>query len=267
MELCSLRSGSTGNAILARTEKTKILIDCGISGKAALGCLACLDIDPNEIAAVLVTHEHSDHTKGIGILARKLQIPIYASGGTWRAMADSLGRIEDGWIKVFRVGDEFEIGDIGVRAFEIPHDAAEPVGYCLSGEGKQAAVATDMGEIWDSVAENLAGCETVLLESNHDVHMLEMGHYPYPLKQRVKGQRGHLSNEQAGRLAVKLAQNGTSQILLGHLSQENNYPQLAYQTVKNELESNGIKVGKDVWLGIARRDAVSTICGKEEETA
>ncbi len=259
MELCSLRSGSTGNAILAQTEQTKILIDCGISGKAALSCLACLDIDPNEIAAVLVTHEHSDHVKGIGILARKLKIPIYANAGTWRAMVGMLGKIQEEWIKVFEVGTEFEIGDIAVRAFAIPHDAAAPVGYCLSGEGGQAAVATDMGEIWDSVVDNLAGCQTVLLESNHDVHMLEMGGYPYPLKQRVKGPRGHLSNEQAGQIAVRLVRQGTMRILLGHLSRENNYPQLAYQTVKNELEANGILVGRDVWLGVAERDAVSQI--------
>nr|QGT51208.1 MBL fold metallo-hydrolase [uncultured Firmicutes bacterium] len=265
MELCSLRSGSTGNAILAQTGKTKILIDCGISGKAVLGCLACLDIDPNEISAVLVTHEHSDHVKGIGILARKLKIPIYANTGTWKAMYGSLGKIEDEWVKVFATGTEFEIGDIGVRAFDIPHDAAEPVGYCLCGEGKQVAVATDMGEIWENVTNALAGSRTVLLESNHDVHMLEMGGYPYPLKQRVKGQRGHLSNEQAGQLAVKLVQSGTTQILLGHLSQENNYPQLAYQTVKNELEANGIQAGKDVWLGVAQRDAISRIGAESEE--
>lgn len=267
MELCSLRSGSTGNAILARTEKTKILIDCGISGKAAFSCLARLDIDPNEIAGVLVTHEHSDHTKGIGILARKLQIPIYANAETWKAMIGSLGKIDDAWIKVFATGQEFEIGDIGVRPFAIPHDAAEPVGYCFDGNGTRAAVATDMGEIWEDVADTLSGCEKVLLESNHDVHMLETGSYPYLLKQRVKGQRGHLSNEQAGQLAVKLAQSGTRQILLGHLSRENNYPQLAYQTVKNELESDGIRVGKDIWLGVAQRDEISMICEEREETA
>lgn len=259
MELCSLRSGSTGNAILAGTEKTKILIDCGISGKAVLSSLAELAVNPGEISAILVTHEHSDHIKGVGILARKLEIPIYASPGTWKAMYRELGKIREEWIKVFDVNGQFEIGDIGVKPFPIPHDAAQPVGYSLFGDGQKVSVATDMGEVRDEVAAALAGSATVLLEANHDVHMLEAGGYPYPLKRRVKGSLGHLSNEQAGEMARRLLEGGTTQILLGHLSRENNYPELAFQTVKNILESCGATVGKDLLLNVASRDTVSEI--------
>ncbi len=258
MNFCSLRSSSGGNSEVAFTDKTKILIDCGISGKAALCCLADINIAPNELSAIVVTHEHTDHVRGVGVLCRKLHIPIYASEGTWYAMEHEIGAIPEECIRVFSETD-FEIGDIAVHPFKIPHDAAEPCGYAFSADTGSAAVATDMGCIDEGVLDALSGCETVLLEANHDFNMLTMGSYPFPLKNRIKGRLGHLSNDDAAKMAAELARRGTKNILLGHLSRENNYPPLAYNTVKNVLESEGAEVGRDVMLGVAARDRVTAV--------
>lgn len=256
MNLCSLRSSSRGNSAVAFTDKTKILVDCGISGKTALSCLADINIQPNEINAIVVTHEHIDHIRGVGIMCRKLHIPIYASEGTWYAMEREIGTVPTECIRVFSRVD-FEIGDIAVHPFEIPHDAAEPYGYAFSAKSGSAAVATDMGCVDSEVLDALSGCDTVLLEANHDANMLSMGSYPPALKNRIRGERGHLSNDDAGRIAAELVCSGTKRILLGHLSQENNYPPLAYNTVKNALEHKDIQLGHDVVLDVAKRDEIS----------
>lgn len=259
MNLCSLRSSSKGNAILVHNDKTKILIDCGISGKMAEKALLEAGISPLEISAVLITHEHSDHIKGVGIMTRRYNIPVYANEKTWEQMSSVIGNVSDENINIIKNYEEFEVGNIGIKSFEIPHDAADPVGYSFFCNNKKISVATDIGILKKSLFTALNKSNTVLLESNHDINMLEIGSYPLPLKQRIRGELGHLSNDDAGKAAEFLVRMGTENIMLGHLSQENNYPLLAKQTVENILAEADIKVGTDVNLKVAMRENVSFI--------
>ncbi len=252
MKLYPLKSGSKGNSCLVYTESTKILVDCGISGKAVKDSMSKVGISPEELDGIVVTHEHSDHIKGLGIMMRRYGIPVYANAPTWAAvMTNDLGKLNDEHIRIFEGTEPFSIGDIRVCPFRIPHDAACPVGYKFDDGREQSAVATDMGTLTEEVMENISGCKVVLLEANHDIDMLEAGKYPYPLKRRIKGRLGHLSNEDAGLGAELLATAGTESIILGHLSEENNYPQLAFETVKEALSRVGITVGKDIRLSVA----------------
>lgn len=256
---CSLYSGSSGNAIFVAGESGKILIDCGVSGKRIAASLTHIGIDPSEIDAILVTHEHRDHICGVGVMSRRYNIPIYANENTWIGMENIIGKISADNQKVFDTGRDFYIKDICVRPFAIPHDAAEPVGYNFYINNKKVTLATDIGHINKELLTCLEGSEMILIESNHDVEMLKAGSYPYPLKQRILSDKGHLSNETAGKLAAYLASVGTTKVLLGHLSKENNFPQLAYQTVYNALEEKNIKVGKDLLLDVVDREKVSKI--------
>jgi len=259
LQICSLRSGSRGNAVLVFTEKTKILVDCGISGKNVESCLSDIDVSPRDLDAILVTHEHSDHTHSVGVMSRRYDLPIYANTATFIAMLDKIGNVAESNQKTFKNGAEFEIGDIAVQPFEIPHDAADPVGYAFFNGAKKAAVATDMGHISDTAVAALANSDMVLLEANHDLNMLDVCRYPAFLKRRIKSDLGHLSNEAAAKLAVQLTLSGTRQILLGHLSDENNHPDLAYETVNGILKSNDISVGSDIILDVATRMETSRI--------
>lgn len=259
MNLCSLRSSSSGNAILVYNQKTKILTDCGISGKIAENALIEAGISPLEISALLVTHEHIDHIKGVGILSRRYNIPIFANEKTWNEMHGIIGNIDEKDIKIIKNYEDFEIGDIGVKSFEIPHDAADPVGYSFFSDNKKISVATDIGVLKKSLFSAIQKSDIVLLESNHDINMLDIGSYPFPLKQRIKSDIGHLSNDDAGKAAEFLVRMGTENIMLGHLSKENNYPLLAFKTVENILNNADIKVGKDVKLKVAGRDEISFI--------
>ncbi|MDK2801022.1 MAG: hypothetical protein PWQ70_2641 [Clostridiales bacterium] len=256
---CSLFSGSSGNAIYIANENTKILIDSGVSGKRIAASLASIGIDAAEIDAVLVTHEHRDHSHGVGILSRRYNIPIYANENTWAGMEKDIGNIKIENMKKFDTHSEFYIKDICIHPFAIPHDAAEPVGYNFYIDDTKVTLATDIGHVNKELISYLEGSHMILLESNHDVEMLKCGSYPYYLKQRILGEKGHLSNELAGELAAYLAVKGTTRFLLGHLSKENNFPQLAYQTVYNAFESRKIKVGKDVLLDVAERERVSKV--------
>ena len=259
LHICSLRSGSRGNAVLIFTEKTKILVDCGISGKSVESCLSEIDISPREIDAILVTHEHTDHTNAVGIMSRRYNLPIFANNATFIAMLDKIGNINDDNVKTFRDNSPFEIGDIAVSPFSIPHDAADPVGYSFHSGANKVSLATDMGHLSDDALSALQHSDTVLLEANHDLNMLDMCRYPAYLKKRIKSDTGHLSNDAAAQLAVLLALSGTRQILLGHLSDENNNPHLAYETVNAILKSNNINVGTDIFLDVATRYETSQV--------
>ncbi len=235
LNLCPLRSSSKGNAAIVFNKNTRILVDCGISGRALEECLATAGIGGDSIDAVVVTHEHSDHIKGIGIISRRYNIPVYANAGTWRAMRASIGGIADDNIRTFETGAGFCINDIEVCAYPVSHDAAEPVGYAFLYKGEKVALATDMGILTDTVIDAVCGSHTALIEANYDINMLEIGSYPYELKCRIKSAAGHLDNCDSARLARLLAENGTSKIILGHLSEENNYPPLAFETVREAL--------------------------------
>ncbi len=248
----SISSGSRGNAVLVSSKKTNILIDCGLSGKKLAQGLALMDMTVQDLDAVLVTHEHSDHICGVGIAARMADAKVYANGPTWEAMEAGIGTLPEKNMLVFDTGREFEIGDIGIQSFHTPHDAAWSVGYTLEAEGKKVAIATDMGHITDAARTALTGCDAVMLESNHDLNMLQNGRYPLPLKRRILSEVGHLSNPDCAAFAVELVKNGTTALALSHLSEDNNLPQLAYRESYLALQEAGIDPEKDVQLSVAK---------------
>ena len=260
MNLCSIASGSSGNCIYTGTEKAGILIDAGISAKRIEQGLASIDRNIKEMKGIFISHEHSDHIKGIGVLARKYQIPIYGTKGTIEAIkkTTSLGVIDPELFHVIRPEEDVCIEDLVVKPFRISHDAAEPVAYRMECGKKSAAVATDFGFFNREVVDKLQNLDVLLLESNHDVHMLQVGSYPYQLKRRILGDRGHLSNEAAGKLLCHLLHDDLKAVFLGHLSKENNYDELAFETVKLEIHLGSEKYEpEDFLIEVAAREAVS----------
>lgn len=259
IKFCSLFSGSSGNALYICTQRTKILIDAGLSAKKVINALCSIGETPSELSAILVTHEHSDHIKGAGIISRKFNTPIYANKNTWQSMEKSLGPVSENNKVCFDNGCDFEIGDITVKAFSIPHDASDPVGFNFFVGGKKITTATDIGHINRELLGYLEESEFLLIESNHDIEMLKVGPYPWHLKKRIMGERGHLSNEMAGKVVAYLAEKGTRKFMLGHLSRENNFPELAFQTVSNTLNEKKIEIGKDILLDVVLRDRTSRV--------
>lgn len=261
MDFCSISSGSSGNCIFAGTDRTGILIDAGISGKRVEEGLNSIGRKGAEMQGILVTHEHSDHIKGLGVLARRHHLPIYATPGTIREIKKSgLGKIEEELFREIHADEVFSIGDLTVEPFAISHDAAEPVAYRVTDGKCSVAVCTDLGVYTDYTVRHLRDLDAVLLEANHDVNMLQVGAYPYYLKQRILGERGHLSNETAGRLLCEILNDHLKGIFLGHLSKENNYEALAYETVCAEvtLGDNPYKAS-DFPIMVAHRDVPSEL--------
>ncbi len=249
----SLYSGSSGNAVLIKNGSTSLLVDAGLSGITILSALKEIGEDPKSIAAILITHEHSDHIQGAGIMSRKLDIPVYANAKTWDAMSYTLGNVALKNIKTFKTGKDFEIESIGIKPFKTPHDAVESVGYSFFADGEKVTMATDLGHVFDGFFDEIRDCNTVLIEANHDVEMLRTGPYPWPLKKRVMSEVGHLSNECAGEVVLHAAQNGCENFLLGHLSRDNNFPELAHLTVCNALRENGVDPDKDLNISVLKR--------------
>lgn len=260
MKLCSIASGSSGNCICVGSEHTTLLIDAGISGKRIEAGLNEINMTTRDVDGILITHEHSDHVKGLGVLARKYGIPIYTTKGTKDAILEtsSIGKIDASLFREINADQALMIGDLQVDPFAIYHDAAQPVGYRIAHEEHAVAVATDMGHYDDYIVEHLKNLDVLLLESNHDVNMLQVGSYPYYLKRRILGERGHLSNESAGQLLCKVLHDKIKTILLGHLSRENNYEALAYETVCAEITmgDNPYKAS-DFQISVAHRDRPS----------
>lgn len=250
LEITTLFSGSSGNAVLVDNGQDALLIDSGISGKRLAASFSSEEL--SRLGAILVTHEHMDHVSGLGVAARKFRLPVYATKGTLDALPSSLGALPEA--VTVTPGEAFTVGSITVQAFTIPHDAAQPVGYRLKDADSEAAVATDMGYMNRRLLRNLLGCRTVLLESNHDLKMLAEGPYPYYLKERIAGEKGHLSNRTAAISAVLLAEYGTEKLLLGHLSQENNTPAKALSYTTRALTERGVRVGETILVGVARRE-------------
>ncbi len=252
LHISVLASGSSGNSILVSTDHHRILVDVGLSGKRISELLAQVGVRGEEIDAILITHEHVDHIRGAGILSRRFNIPVFANEATWSAMAADLGKITETNCQVF--AGAFSLGTLDIQPFGIPHDAADPTGYVIRAGKDQVGIATDMGHVTEEVLTALRGVSHVVLESNHDLEMLKYGRYPWSLKQRIMSEVGHLSNDDAGDCVVKLAQFCATCIYLAHLSKDNNIPELAYLTVKNTLEGNGLVLGKDVRLEYTFRD-------------
>ena len=244
---CSLYSGSSGNSLFVQTSHTKILIDAGESAKKIEEALSLIGVNSSELDAILVTHEHSDHVKGLGTLSKKYHIPVYANQKTWDAMPEQASKIADVQKKCFSPSDKFEIGDLKVHPFQIPHDAANPCGFNFFCENKKISIATDIGHMTSDIIHTLEDSCFILLESNYDPNILKCSRYPYPLKMRIAGPNGHLPNQEAGKTISHLVHSGLQQVMLGHLSKENNFPELAYKTVIDELienkcSDNGIRV-------------------------
>ena len=252
-----LFSGSSGNAIYVGCDDAHLLVDAGMSGSRVTGELMRMGVDPRSLNAILVTHEHIDHIKGIGILSRKYDLPVFATEGTWQGMYGKIGAIAEKNRVLFEPGEDFFIGPIDVTPFSTPHDANQSVGYSFVLHGAKLSIATDLGCIKDSWMKYVMGSDAVILESNYDPDMLSAGPYPYELKKRIRSRHGHLSNDDAGRVAVDLVRGGTRQIILGHLSQENNFPELAMRSCELTLQMAGFEPHVDAALYIARRDGAT----------
>jgi len=257
---CPLFSGSSGNALFVQYGNTRLLIDAGKPGRQIEDALRLIGVSAESLSAVLITHEHSDHIHGAGILARKYRLPVYATAETWKAMEGKLGKIPPGVRHEFFVGQEFCLGELGVSPFSIPHDAADPVGYRLWGGPVSIATATDLGHFSRDVFDRIRGSDLVLLESNHDPDLLRANpHYSQALKSRILGSKGHLSNEACSEALLHLIAAGTRNVILGHLSGENNNPALARRVSVSALEREGIRPDADVRLKVALRDEVGEV--------
>lgn len=254
-KFCSLYSGSSGNCSLVQTDSTKILIDAGKSCKKIIDALNSIKINPAEISAIIVTHEHTDHTTGLGNFSKKFNIPVYANKETWDAMENQKEKIDKNNINFFTF-DQFEIGDIKIKPFPIPHDAANPCAFSLYHNKKKMSIATDLGHFNKEIITNLENSSFILLESNYEPEILKCSPYPYMLKERIKGPYGHLSNTDAGKAISYLTMHGLKNVMLGHLSIQNNFPELAYKTVVNELIENNASENI-VSLEVASRHEVS----------
>ena len=237
-KFCSLYSGSSGNSLFVENDNAKILVDAGESAKKIVEALNSIQVDVKDIDAILVTHEHKDHIRGLGTLSQKYNIPVYANSETWDAMTDQSDKISDFNKNKFNTNEDFAIKDLVISPFQIPHDAANPCGYNISFKNDKISIVTDLGHITEDILYKLEKSSFVLLESNYETQMLDVSPYPYLLKQRIKGPNGHLSNKVAGETISNLINSGLKTVMLGHLSKENNFPELAYKTVVETLISN-----------------------------
>lgn len=262
MRFASIASSSSGNCLYVGDDNTHILIDAGVSCKAIETGLKELDLKLSDIDAILVTHEHSDHIKGLGVLERKIEIPIYASQGTIEGIMDcsSLGSFNRDCLKSLRDLSSFSIKSLKVNPYEISHDANEPVCYSIESGNKKVAAVTDLGVYTEKLIEELGTLDFILCEANHDVRMLQLGPYTYSLKQRILSDKGHLSNENSGRFISRLLNDNINSIMLGHLSEQNNLPDLAYEAVKVEITMSDTKYdGLDFPIYVAKKNEISNI--------
>jgi len=237
-----LASGSRGNSAIVASARTKILVDAGISCRETFKRMKAVGEDPHSLSAILITHEHSDHVYGLAVLARKLRIPVFLTGATHQAWARSM-RDDDGLypqvdkLELFQAGCRFEVGDIDVMPFTIPHDAIDPVGFTFRSEGVKVGFATDLGRMLENVKDNLRRCDVLVIESNHDIEKLRIGPYPWSVKQRVGSPTGHLSNKKLAEFLSADYDGGASYIVLAHLSELNNHPEIARKEAEDALGS------------------------------
>ncbi len=256
---CSLYSGSSGNSLLVETANTKLLIDAGVSSKRIENALLDINIEPSSLDGILITHEHSDHVQGLGTFSKKFNLPVFVNQETLDAMPKQRDKIASDNIKNFKVTDKFSIGDLDIKPFSIPHDAANPCGFNIWKDDKKISIATDIGHMTNDILKRLEESLFVMLEANYDPEVLRCSSYPFPLKSRIAGPTGHLSNEIAGKTISHLLQSGLKNAMLGHLSKESNFPELAYQTVMDELISNHSFDKNSLGLNVASRDCHSKL--------
>ena len=263
MRLVSIASGSSGNCTYIGSENTHFLVDAGISTKRIEQGLHEIGVKGSDLSGIVITHEHSDHIRGLGLLAKRYEIPVY---GTEETLLELQGKkcLGGEYPKELLVGIrpdvEFSVGEMDILPFSIDHDAANPVAYRFRHGRKQVAVATDLGHYDSYIIDHLQGLDALLIESNHDVNMLQVGPYPYPLKQRILGERGHLSNEASGQLLCRILHDHIKAIVLSHLSKENNLPELAYETVRAEVTMSELPYkGGDFPLYVAKRSELSEV--------
>lgn len=238
-----LSSGSTGNSLYIETNEMKILVDAGLSGKKITGLLGQIDRTPEDLDAILVTHEHRDHIHGVGVLARKYKLDIYANEPTWRAMEPLIGEVSFEQKNIFGMGEIMTLGDLDIESFGVSHDAVSPQFYQFHKNNKSFVVLTDTGYCSDRVRGVIRNADAYLLESNHDPNMLRMGSYPWNTKQRILGDKGHLSNEDGALVASDVIGDKTKRVYLGHLSKENNLKELASMTMTGILKQHDIDAG------------------------
>ena len=251
MRFCPLCSGSSGNATYIEAGNARLLVDAGLSCKRITALLQQVGADPGSLTAILITHEHSDHISGVNILSKKYDLPVYANEACWRRMLPYMPGVAPRNVRVFETDRPFSIDGVTVLPFHGYHDSVAPVGYVIAYREQRVAICTDIGHIDDRILDLLSGCGLVLLEANHDVDMLMAGWYPYPLKQRILSGDGHLCNEDCAKALIELYHRGLRNAILGHLSAENNSPDLAMITVRSMLEQAGI--GEDLHVALARR--------------
>ena len=262
MRMMSIASGSSGNCTFVEHNDTVILVDAGISLKRIEEGLNAAERTGRDISGILITHEHNDHIKGLGVLLRKYDIPVYTTEGTIKGIATcrNMGKYDGSLFREVGKNDIISIGDIEVRFHPISHDAREPVCFSFHAGSSKAVVATDIGCYDDNLSQFLMNSDCMLIEANHDVHMLEVGPYPYELKRRILGEFGHLSNDSSGKLIKSLLNNHIKGLMLGHLSKENNFDELAYETVKQEISDNPFTDDvRDFGLTVAKRDTIGDI--------
>lgn len=258
LDFCSLYSGSSGNSLFIRSENTNILVDAGESAKKIENALSSINVEISSLDAIIVTHEHIDHVKSLGTLAKKYSIPVYATKETWNSMPNQSNKISPNLQKYYTASDAFTIGNLKIDPFSIPHDASNPCGFNIYNENKQISIATDLGHITQDIVDRLEKSSFILLESNYDPEILKFSRYPYYLKKRISGEYGHLSNNDAGKLIALLSTKNLKSVMLGHLSKENNFPELAYKTVVDELINKNFDSSK-LEINVATREAPSKI--------
>ncbi|MNH92323.1 putative metallo-hydrolase YycJ [compost metagenome] len=237
-----LASGSTGNATVVQSGDVKLLIDVGFSAKKMDQMMKERDVAGSELDGIMITHEHSDHIKGLGAFARKYDLPIYANEKTWEALNQQIGAIAEENKIVMDTGTMQDFGTLKVESFGISHDAAEPVGYCFYEGEQKLSLATDLGYMSSKVKEKVVDSDALILETNHDIEMLRMGHYPWSIKRRILGDKGHLSNEAAGEALSEVLSGQTKAVYMAHLSRDHNLMDLARLTVNNIVEDHGISL-------------------------
>ena len=254
LNFCSLYSSSSGNCLFVQSKNTSILIDAGVSVRKIETALDKININPENISGILVTHEHSDHVQSIGNFSSKYNIPVYVNEETWNALPElQKEKISDDNHVHISIDEQFSIGDLEILPFAIPHDAINPCGFNIFHEGKKISIATDLGHMTDCVFKSLEHSTFILLESNYEPEVLKFSRYPYVLKKRIDGPNGHLSNIVAGDTISKLIPAGLHSAMLGHLSKENNFPELAYKTVMERIIENNIDENS-ISLNVADRN-------------